>query len=93
MRRLFWVAFGATAGVLVARKLNQAARSLTPEGAADRAATAVSGLTGEVRRFADDVRAAMAEREAELRDALGMTENGPAADVHVPRHLDHTKGT
>lgn len=76
MRRLFWIALGATAGVLVARKLTQTARNLTPEGAADRMAGALGNLGETVREFTADVRAGMAERDAELRDALGIADNG-----------------
>ena len=67
MRRLFWIALGATAGVLVARRLTKAARQLTPDGAAERVSGAVGGLTQAVREFADDVKAGMAERDLEER--------------------------
>lgn len=73
MRRLFWVALGATAGVLVVRKLTRMAHNVTPEGASDRVSEAVSGLGQAIRDFADDVRAGMDEREADLRLALGIT--------------------
>lgn len=72
MRRLFWVALGATAGVLVVRRLTKAARSVTPEGVADRVSETAGGLTQAIRDFADDVRAGMGERETELRHALGI---------------------
>lgn len=67
MRRLFWVALGATVGVLVVRRLTRAANAWTPEGMAGRA-----GALGErVSEFWSDVSAAAAEREAQLRAALG----------------------
>jgi hypothetical protein len=72
MRRIFWVAVGATVGVLVVRKVQQVARSYTPAGLADRA----GGLGASIRYFADEVRAGMAEREIELRDALGIDNDG-----------------
>jgi Family of unknown function (DUF6167) len=68
MRRVFWIALGATAGVLVVRKLSKTAQSYTPAGMADRA----QGLGASLRYFADEVRAGMAEREIELRSALGI---------------------
>ena len=68
MRRLFWVALGAAAGVLVIRKLGQAAQAYTPEGLGRSAATVADGL----RDLADAVREGMAEREQELRVALGV---------------------
>ncbi len=72
MRRLFWVALGATAGVLVVRRLTRTAEAYTPAGLA----AAVSGLGEAVRDFTDRVGAAMAEREDELRVALGVTPTG-----------------
>jgi hypothetical protein len=71
MKRVFWIALGATAGVLVVRKLTKTAHSYTPAGLADRA----QGLGASLRYFADEVRAGMAEREIELRDALGIEED------------------
>lgn len=68
MRRLFWVALGASAGVLLVRRLTRVARAWTPEGLADRAGGAGERLAG----FIADVSAAAAEREAELREALGV---------------------
>ncbi|WP_203433545.1 DUF6167 family protein [Jiangella asiatica] len=76
MRRLFWVALGATAGVMVVRKLTKAADSLTPEGAADRVASGVRDVGAAIRDFADEVRAGMAVRDAELRHALGIAPDG-----------------
>ncbi|WP_245597179.1 DUF6167 family protein [Jiangella gansuensis] len=87
MKRLFWVALGATAGVLVVRKITQAADSLTPEGAADRVAGGVRELTAAIRDFADEVRAGMTERDAELRYALGIAPDGTGA-TGKPGHPD-----
>jgi hypothetical protein len=64
-RRLFYLALGATVGVLVVRRLTQAAESMQPDAVARRLVTSVTG-------FVDDVRAGMAERETELRSALGV---------------------
>lgn len=76
MRRLFWtgigIGVGATAGVLVARRLRKTREALTPSGIAGALAGAVSGLTDAVRDFGADVKAGMAEREAELNEALGF---------------------
>ena len=76
MRRLFWVALGATAGIVVARRLTRAASRLTPDGAAGQVSGALGRLTQTVREFADDVRVGMAERDGELREALGIDGNG-----------------
>ena len=68
MRRLFWVALGATAGILIVRKLSRTAEQFTPEGLADSA----SRLADAARDIASAVREGMAEREEELRIALGI---------------------
>jgi len=65
--RLFYVVLGATAGVLLVRRITRAAESWTPEGMTNRLGSAVTG-------FLDDVRDGMAERENELREALGIDE-------------------
>lgn len=68
MRRLFWVALGATAGVLVVRRLGRTLEAYTPEGVG----SSIAGLTDAVRELAADVREGMAVRERELRIALGV---------------------
>lgn len=68
MRRLFYVAFGAAAGVLLVRRVTEAANRWTPEGIAAQAGGAgerVAAWWAEVQHYA-------AEREVELRDALGL---------------------
>jgi hypothetical protein len=68
MRRLFWVAVGAAAGVYAVRKVQKTLHAYSPSGLVDRA----TGLGGSVRLFADEVRAGMSRREVELREALGL---------------------
>jgi hypothetical protein len=68
MRRLFWLALGATVGVVVVRKITRTAQSYTPKGIA----ASFAGLGDSIRAFLDDVRDAMNEREDELLDALGV---------------------
>ena len=68
MRRLFWMALGATVGVLVVRRVSRAAQAYTPEGIERSLTRAVDALSDLV----DEVRAGMAERERELRVALGV---------------------
>ena len=72
MSRLFWLALGATAGVLVVRRATRAAQRLTPQGAADNLAGAIQTLGRTLGEFSAEVRIAMDERDAELRRALGM---------------------
>jgi len=64
-RRLFYLALGATVGVLVVRRVSAAAEQWQPDNLARR-------LTIAVEDFLADVREAMNEREGELRDALGL---------------------
>ncbi|HVA61926.1 MAG TPA: DUF6167 family protein [Mycobacteriales bacterium] len=68
MRRVFWLALGATVGVLVVRRVGRVANAWTPAGLTERA----GGLGQRVSGFFDEVAAAAAEREAELRSALGV---------------------
>ena len=71
-RRLFYIALGATAGVLVFRKAGQVLQRYSPSGMSQGLAAAVGGLGEAVREFGAEVRAGMAEREAELRAGLGI---------------------
>lgn len=66
-KRIFYVALGVTVGVLLVRRMTAAAESLQPDNVARRA-------VGSLQGFARDVRAGMAEREGELRSALGVDE-------------------
>ncbi len=66
MRRLFWVALGAAAGVAAVRTITKKAEAYTPKGIA----RSVAGIGDSVRGFVDDVRAGMAEREVELAAAM-----------------------
>ncbi len=72
MRRLFWLALGATLGVLIVRKLTRTAQALTPSGIAGSLSDSLGALTEYVRDFADDVREAMYDREAELLEGSGL---------------------
>jgi hypothetical protein len=72
MRRLFWLVMGITIGVLVVRKLSRAAEKLTPRAMAGGIGAGLADLADSVREFTHDVRAAMNEREAELRENTGM---------------------
>jgi hypothetical protein len=82
VRRLFWVAVGATAGVLVVRRINKISRRLTTAASGgDGLAGTLGGISQTVREFVDDVKVGMAERDVELRRALGVSTDGePAPD-------------
>jgi len=73
-RRLFYIALGATVGVLVVRKASQVAERFTPAGLSQGLTGALGGLGDAIRGFGEDVRLGMAEREAELREGLGLDE-------------------
>jgi limonene-1,2-epoxide hydrolase len=68
VRRLFYVAFGATAGVLVVRRVSRAANKWTPEGLAAQA----GGAGERIALWWAEVQALAAQRETELREALGL---------------------
>ena len=68
MKRLFYVALGATAGVLIVRRVTAAANKWTPEGIATQA----GGVGDRVAAWWAEVQHFAAEREVELRDALGL---------------------
>ncbi len=72
MSRLFWLALGATVGVLAVRKASRAAAQLTPGGIMGNIADGIRDLGAAVREFTAEVRAGMSEREAELRDGVGL---------------------
>jgi hypothetical protein len=71
-RRLFYIALGATVGILVVRKVSQAAQKLTPAGMQSSLTGALGGLGDAIRDFGDTVREGMAEREDLLRTELGL---------------------
>jgi hypothetical protein len=81
VRRMFYVAVGATVGVIAVRKATQAAQRFTPKGMAEQA----GGVGGRIAEWWQIVQETAAVREAELREALGIDEHrnddhsGPAA--------------
>lgn len=72
MKRIFWFVIGTLVGVYLVTRLKNRARSLAPESA--------EKLASAIRHFGDQVREGMAEREAELRDALGIDTEGKHGD-------------
>jgi chromosome condensin MukBEF MukE localization factor len=97
MRRLFWLAMGATIGALLVRKLSRAAEKLTPTGVAGSIAEGLRELADAIGDFGADVRAAAAEREAELRAGTGLDAPLPSGEAiqlpgrpHSGRHGAHS---
>lgn len=72
MRRLFWLSMGVTIGVLVVRRLNSAAAAMKPNALAQRTGHRAADVVEQARQFAADVRAAMHQREEELRQGAGL---------------------
>ncbi|WP_354643530.1 DUF6167 family protein [Kitasatospora camelliae] len=72
VRRIFWMAVGAGATVWAMNKANEAVHRLTPDSLSGSAARSALHLGDVAKRFAQDVRAGMAEREAQLREDLGL---------------------
>ena len=71
-RRVFYIALGATVGILVVRKASQAAQRFTPAGVQSSMTGALGGLGDAIREFGANVREGMAEREDQLRTELGL---------------------
>src|SRR4029453_9955935 len=88
MRRVFWLAMGITIGALVVRKLSRAADKLTPGGIAGSIPEGPRGVADAMGDFGADIRAAAAEREAELRAGTGLDAPLPGIDqVQLPGRL------
>ncbi len=79
MPRMFYIALGAAVGVVTVRRAARAASTLTP-------AHMAGSLAQSVQDFVADVREGMAEREDELRQALGIGagDDGDAGDDDAP---------
>jgi hypothetical protein len=87
VRRLFWVALGATVGILVVRRVSRVAEAYSPESLA----RSVSHAAESVREFAEAVREGMDQREDELRVALGV--DAGTMDPQTARSLiEHPSG-
>lgn len=65
MKRLFWIALGAGAGVMAVKQVSKLAESLAPTSLVGNLARSVDG-------FFDEVRVGMRERETQLRGDLGL---------------------
>lgn len=76
IKRLLWFLVGAAVGVFVIKKVRDYLAKARPDAVGQRVRSGLSdraeNLSGSASSFIDRARAAMAEREAELRDALGQ---------------------
>ncbi len=72
MRRGFWFVLGVGCTIYLGGKVRGYLHQATPQAIGNRVAESATGIGGSVRDFTDRVRAAMAERETELRETLGL---------------------
>ncbi len=74
MRQVFWFTVGVGATVFIVIKVRGAMQKATPQALGQRVAGSAAGLGERAQDFAAQVRAGMAEREAELRETLGLAD-------------------
>jgi F0F1-type ATP synthase membrane subunit a len=68
VKRLIWFVIGTAVGIYAVTRLKKKVQVLAPESLQ----ASVEKMASAIRDFGDEVRAGMAERETELRDALGI---------------------
>ena len=97
IKRLLWFVIGAAVGIFVIKKVRDYLAKSTPEAVGRRVRTGLADRAGSLGEsaadFVDRARAAMAEREAELRDALGQGQQNPLGQPQTPgqpERLDDT---
>jgi hypothetical protein len=73
MSRAMWFFAGAATSAYAMLKARRAAEALTPEGMQDR----LAGLQKGVRLFGEELGGEMATKETELRERLGLGDDGP----------------
>ncbi|MGP3969113.1 DUF6167 family protein [Streptomyces sp. 6N223] len=72
IRRAFWFATGAAAGVWATTRVQRTLRELKPDSLTARATGRAAAAGQRLRGIALDVRTGMAQREHELNEALGL---------------------
>ena len=72
--KVFWFAVGAGVGVYALVKVRHYLQQATPQALGHRVGERANDVAASAQDFAARFRAARAEREAELRDALGRPE-------------------
>jgi hypothetical protein len=70
MKRLFWLGLGVATGVMVTRKVAEAAQRLTPSSVGEQLGDGLRELAAAIGAFGAEVRAGMVEREHELTDMV-----------------------
>lgn len=72
--RVFWFSVGAGVTIYAVVKVRAYLRRASPQAVGQRVADSATNVGASAQDFATRVRAAMAEREAELRDTLGLAD-------------------
>ncbi|ADG74714.1 conserved hypothetical protein [Cellulomonas flavigena DSM 20109] len=85
MRRLFWVGVGVALTVVVVRRGRELVDHYAPAGTTDAVDGALR-VTRALRHARDDFRAGVAEREAELLEALVGDVDLDTVRANAPRH-------
>lgn len=84
IRRLVWFCVGAAFALWLWSKVSGSLRRARPDAVGHRVAESAAGLSASARDFVGRVRAASAEREAELRDALQGGAESDAVGLNEP---------
>ena len=74
IKRLLWFAIGAGLAIFVYVRLRSYLQRARPSALGNRVTTSAANVSERAQGFVGRVRAATAEREAELREALDMPE-------------------
>lgn len=92
--RIVLFTLGIGVGVVVVLKGRAYLTRTVPQAVTDKVNETASGVVDRFATFASDARAAMAERERELRDTLGLVEDRDSddgGDGHVPQRAADRK--
>ncbi|HIT75763.1 MAG TPA: hypothetical protein IAA98_09275 [Candidatus Avipropionibacterium avicola] len=82
MRRFLLFAAGVTVGVIVVLKGRELVTKKLPAAVTEQVNKQATGVFDRITEFASEARAASAERESELRDALGLVEDRDSQPTH-----------
>ncbi|MGJ3509745.1 hypothetical protein [Enemella sp. A6] len=75
-RNLLWLLIGGAVVAFLVYKWRDLKRRTTPAAMAEKLDRTRQSMGARISEFIDTAREASTERETELRDALGLTEDG-----------------
>lgn len=84
-KRFFWFAIGVGVAAVIVLKGKEYYRRFTPEGVTEQIDKTSRSVGAWVGDFVDTMTVAMADREAELREALGL-DGEPLPVQETTRH-------